>query len=63
MPTDNVPVRILSPVTNVKIVLLNITTLPIAAIVRTNLFVTSKIEFSNYPILEFKVMHKSQRAF
>merc|ERR1711892_1301765 len=32
MPTDNVPVKILSPVTNVKIVLLNITTLPIAAI-------------------------------
>ena len=28
-----------------------------------NLFVTSKIEFSKSPILEFKVMHKSQRAF
>ena len=27
-----------------------------------NLFVTSKIEFSNPPILEFKVLHKSQRA-
>jgi len=32
MPTDSVSVKILSPVTNVKIVLLNITTLPIAAI-------------------------------
>ena len=28
-----------------------------------NLFVTSKIEFSISPILEFKVLHKSQRAF
>ena len=28
-----------------------------------NLFVTTKIEFSNSPILEFKVLHKSQRAF
>jgi hypothetical protein len=28
-----------------------------------NLFVTSKIEFSNFPILKFKVLHKSQRAF
>ena len=27
-----------------------------------NLFVTSKIEFSNPPILQFKVLHKSQRA-
>ena len=29
----------------------------------TNLFVTSKNEFSNSPIHEFKVLHKSQRAF
>ena len=28
-----------------------------------NLFMTSKNEFSNSPILEFKVLHKSQRAF
>ena len=28
-----------------------------------NLFVTSKNEFSNSPIHEFKVLHKSQRAF
>ena len=27
---------------------------------RSNLLVTSKIEFSNPPILEFKVLHKSQ---
>ena len=27
------------------------------------LFVTSNIEFSNCPILEFIVLHKSQRAF
>ena len=27
-----------------------------------NLFVTSKIEFSNPPILEFKVLYKIQRA-
>ena len=27
-----------------------------------NLFVTSKIEFSNPPIFELKVLHKSQRA-
>ena len=29
----------------------------------SNLFVTSKIEFSNSSILEFKVLHKSQRVF
>ena len=29
----------------------------------TNLFVTSKFEFSNSPITEFKVLYKSQRAF
>ena len=28
-----------------------------------NLFVTSKNKFSNSPIHEFKVLHKSQRAF
>ena len=27
-----------------------------------NLFVTSTFEFSNSPILEFKVLHKSKRA-
>ena len=28
-----------------------------------NLFLTSKIEFSNSPIYEIKVLHKSQRPF
>ena len=54
MPTDNVPVKILLPVTNVKTVLLNITTLPIAAIVRNLFYPAHQIQqIPNLQILNF----------